>query len=56
MFEQKFAFLLMFIFVHMRQFHCDFYGFFDFLDGIFVLNGFSNPFIVPSRSSFLFNQ
>ena len=30
--------------------------FFDFLDRIFFLNGFSNPFIVHSRSSFLFSQ
>ena len=30
--------------------------FFNFLDRIFFLNGFSNPFIVRSRSSFLFSQ
>ena len=38
----------------MRQFHSDFYCFFDFLDRIFVLNGFPNPFTVHSRPSFLF--
>ena len=39
----------------MRQFHFDFTCFFDFLDRIF-LDGFSKPFIVRSRSSFLFSQ
>ena len=38
----------------MRQFHSDFYGFFDFLDQIFFLNGFPNPFTALSRPSFLF--
>ena len=38
----------------LRQFHFDFYCFFDFLDRIFFLNGFPNPFIVRSRPSFLF--
>ena len=33
-----------------------FTGFFNFLDRIFCLNGFHNPFIVRSRSSFLFSQ
>ena len=42
--------------VHMRQFHFDFYCFFDFLDRFFFLKGFSNPFIVRSRSSFLFSH
>ena len=37
----------------MRQFHFDFYCFFDFLDRIFFLNGLPNPFIVHSWSSFL---
>ena len=50
MFEQKFAFSQV-VFVHMRQFHSDFYCF-DFLDRIFFLNGSPNPFIVRSRSSF----
>ena len=40
----------------MRQFHFDFYCFFDFLDRSFFLNGFPNPFIVRSRSNFLFSQ
>ena len=37
----------------MRQFHFGFYCFLNFLDRIFILNGFPNPFIVPSRHSFL---
>ena len=36
----------------MRQFHSDFYCFFDFLD--FFLNGFPNPFTAHFRPSFLF--
>ena len=40
----------------MRQFHFDFYSFFDFLDRIFFLNGFPSPFIVRSWSIFLFSQ
>ena len=39
--------------VHMRQFHFDFYCFFDFLDPIFFLNGFPIPFIVHSRLFFV---
>ena len=40
----------------MRQFHFDFYCFFfDFWDWIF-LNGFPNPFIVPSGCSFLISR
>ena len=38
----------------MRQFHFDFLRFFDFLDRIFFLNCFPNPFIVHSTPSFLF--
>ena len=40
----------------MRQFHFDFCWFFWFFGSVFFLNGFSNPFIVRSRSSFLFSQ
>ena len=54
MFEQKFSFLLLVFFVHMRQFHFNFHCFFNFLDRIFFLNGFSNPFLVHSRPRFLF--
>ena len=38
----------------MRQFHSDFYCFFDFLDWIFFINGFPNLFTAHSRPSFLF--
>ena len=41
----------MIFFVHMRQFHIDFYCFFDVLDRIFF-DGFSNPFIVHFRTSY----
>ena len=34
-FEQKFGLSVVFFFVHMRQFHSDFYCLFDFLDRIF---------------------
>ena len=37
----------------MRQLHSDFYCFFDFLDGIFLI-GFPNPFTAHSRPNFLF--
>ena len=40
----------------MRQFHCDFYCFFRFFGLDFCINGFPNPVIVRSRSSFLFSQ
>ena len=57
MFEQKFAFSLVeLFFVHMRQFHFDFYSFSIFLNRIFFLNGFPNTLIVRSWSSFLFSQ
>ena len=36
----------------MRQFHSDFYCFFDFLDRIFFLNSFPNPFTAHSEPSF----
>ena len=52
-FEQKFGFSEWF-FVHMWQFHSDFYCFFDFLDRIFFLNGFPNPFTTHSMPSFSF--
>ena len=38
----------------MRQFHFNFYCFFEFLNRILFLNGFPNLFIVYSRTSFLF--
>ena len=41
------------LFTH--QFHFDFYSVFNFLDRIFFRNGFPNPFIVRSWSSFLFS-
>ena len=44
------------VFVHMRQFRFNFFCFFGFLDRIFFLNCLPNPFIVLSRSSFLFSQ
>ena len=53
MFKQKFAFSLV-VFVHIPQFQFDFYCFFDFLDQIFFLNCFPNPFIVHSRPRFFF--
>ena len=40
----------------MRQFHFDFYSFFLFFGSGFFLNGFPNPFIVRSWSSFLFSR
>ena len=43
-------------FVHMRHFRFDFYSFSIFWIGFFFLNGFPNPFIVRSWSSFLFSQ
>ena len=51
MFEENFGFSLVVFFVHMLQFHLSFTVFhFFFWIGIF-LNGFLNPFIVPSRPS-----
>ena len=52
----KIRFLASGFFVHMRQFHLDFYCFFDFSDWIFFLNGFSNPFIVRFGFVFLVNE
>ena len=43
MFELKVAFSLV-VFCSHAAFHFDFYRFFDFLDRIFFLNGFRNPF------------
>ena len=41
----------------MRQFHFDVYCFFfRFFGSDFFLNGFPNPFMVRSRSSFLLSQ
>ena len=39
--------------VFCSHFHSDFYCFFDFLDRIFFLNSFSNPFTAHSGPSFL---
>ena len=55
MFEQKFAFSLVVFSFTCGNLTLIFTVFFDFLDRIF-LNGFPNPFIVRSRSSFLFSQ
>ena len=49
MFEQKFSFSLVVFFIHMRQFHFDFYCF----GSDFFLNGFSKTFIVHSWPSVL---
>ena len=55
MFEQKFGFSVVVFFVHMRQFHSDFYCFFfRFFGSDFFLTGFPNPFTAHSRPSFLF--
>ena len=50
MFEQKFAFSPV-IFVHMRQFHFDFFSVFRSFGSDFILNG-PNLFIVQPRLSF----
>ena len=39
----------------MRQFHSDFYFFFNFFGSNFFLNGFPNPFTAHSMPSFLFD-
>ena len=53
MFEQNFAFSLVVFCSHAAI--SVFYCFFNFVE-IFFLNGFPNPFIVRSRSSFVFSQ
>ena len=55
-FERKFAFSLVVFCSHAAIWLLVFTFFFDFLDRIFFLNGFPNPFIVRSWSSFLFSQ
>ena len=45
-----------YLFTCGKQFHFDFYCFFQFFGSDFFLNGFPNPFIVRYRSSFLFSQ
>ena len=55
MFEQKFAFSLV-VFCSHAAISLWFLLFFRFFRSDFFLNGFSNPFIVLSRSSFLFSQ
>ena len=52
MFEQKFGFSVV-VFVHMWQFHSDFYCFFRFFESDFFLNSFPNPFTAHSGPSFL---
>ena len=52
MFEQKFAFLLVF-FVHKQQFHFAFYSFIFIFLLYFSFNGFPIPIIVDSRPFFV---
>ena len=54
MIEQKFAFSLVAFLFTCGKFTLIFTVFSILLDRIFFLNGFSNPFIFPSRPSFLF--
>ena len=54
MFEQKFAFSLVVFLCTCGNFTLIFTVLFDFLDRIFFLNDFPNPFIVHSRPSLLF--
>ena len=56
MFEQKFAFSPVVFCSHAAISLRFLLIFFNFLDPIFFLNDFANPFIVHSRSSFLFSQ
>ena len=53
MFEHNFAFSLVVFLFTCGNFTLIFYSFFDFLDRIFFLNGFPNPFKAHSRPSFL---
>ena len=55
MFEQKFVFSLV-VFCSHAAISLRFLLFFQFFGSDFFLNGVSNPFIVRSRSSFLFSQ
>ena len=55
MFEQKFTFSLVRFCSH-AVISLWFLLFFRFFGSDFFLNGFPNPFIVRSRSSFLFSQ
>ena len=52
MFEQKFAYSLVVFCSHVAILYFVFF-FFQFFGADFFLDGFSNPFIVHSRSSFL---
>ena len=54
-FEQKFAFSLV-VFCSHAAIWLWFLLFFRFFGSIFLLNGFTNPFIIRCRSSFLFSQ
>ena len=53
MFEQKFAFSVLVFRLH-AAISLWFLLFFQFFGSDFILNGFSNPFIVHSRPSFVF--
>ena len=53
MFEQKFAFSLVVFCSHAAISRFTVF-FFNFLDPIFFLNGFPNPFMLHSRPYFLF--
>ena len=55
MFEQKFAFSIV-VFCSHAAISLWFLLFFQFFGSDFFLNGFSNPFIVRFRSSFLVNE
>ena len=55
-FGQKFAFSLVVFLFTCGNFTLLFTFFFDFLDRIFFVNGFPNPFIVHSSSRFSFRQ
>ena len=55
-FEQKFAFSLVVFLFTCGNFTLIFTVFSIFWIGFYFLNGFPNPFIVPSRPSFLFSQ
>ena len=52
----KNSFSRQWFFVHMRQFHFNFYWFFDFFGSDFLLNDFHNPLINHSGPCFLFEK
>ena len=55
MFEQKLAFSVV-VFFTCGNLTVIFTVFFQLFGSVFFLNGFPNPFIVRSRSGFLFSQ